>query len=1043
MRKCCWIFVVVIFLAGVCPAQRASRNSTKASRSAYSQLDNEQLAGELASLGMVELLQSLQTELGEGIKTISGRRLIVQTLVTQAQAAQDPDKRDKLLDKAITVQRGIAAELGKVKKPTPTQELQLLRSRLRLAELIGQYRAEPYALRCMYLQGSQADRLELARLTKQASKLLAEVNATIRKKLQDWNLQLKVYVKVGPSAEQLQQESRYRSGWVYFHQAMSMAPGEAKSILLNRAISAVESYALDDSDEFGVRDWSLLLMGMSFREMGEYDKAAGYLSRAASARSSGANLHLQAKFELARNLIECGRALCTADPKAPKEGQAKFDQAVKAVEDFKKTGYKEGKDWQLVTDIKRAMLLNYLYETRAECTAEPKKKKQYRAEAQKPFYELLKTHTEPDVQLYIFDTIAMKYRGDKDAERLSTVVQMSLAMLELSREDAKSIKKADELLGKVLSQNDEASRSLHPLALWKRAFLRNSQRDNRGAAGMFIQLARDFPKHKYAYRAALYAVQSYYGVIEERRRSRELIAPGLRKGFVAAMELLLGNSDWSAKPEAFKWYFDLGWQYEKLAESAESDKQKYEALKKAIAAYNKVPANQVNYMAARNFSLGIEVQLLDTLDAAKADTVGRKVIARLKKYSAEAQRRSDAMAAAGNKAQAEELCNWAASAAFNAAKVRYEKLGQKQVALKELAEVQQNKKWAQTTVAPMVAEYRIRKLVEDERTDEAINEVEKFRKQYPRMAQELIQLVVEQIQTRIAELKDDPARQDALSKYKQVYLSFSKLMYERSEQRKLPIEQMIPVKRMLADALLVAGGEANVNKAKAMIEECVKYEQKQRAAAYKVIEEATAKQLAAAKAAHGNFDKLLSRAEAYSGMLRNEGIDAKSISSARAVQFAIEIYKKLIKDIENETNPKEHEKLLAQKPKALQQVYDSLVAAIRTHEKKVKASVPMDANNLHLQARIQRGLKQYKKAVDTYNKLVGGIDKNRHEKLYWSLQLELCECTLEGFSKDKDIMEKLRVKIRQLMEIEADGGNMGGLRKKYLEIRRRVEAIGK
>ena len=1042
MRKGCWIVVVIMFLAGVCPAQQATRKSTPASRSAYSKLDNEQLAEELAGLGMVELLQALQAELGDAGKTISGRRLIVQTLISQAQAAQDPDRRDKLLDKAITIQQGIAGELGKIKKPTLSQDLQLLHSRLKLAELIGQSRAEPYALRCMYLQGSQADRLELARLTKEASKLLAEVNSTLRQKLQEWNINLKVYVKIGPAAEQLQQEARYRSGWVYFHQAMSMAPGEAKSLLLNRAISAVESYALDKSDEFGVRNWSLLLVGMSFREMGEYKRAANYLSQASAAKAAGGNLRLQAKFELARNLVEWGRALCTGDLKAPQEGQAKFDQAVKAVDAFKKTGYEQGKDWQLTTDIKRAMLLNYLYETRAECTAEAEKKKQYRAEAQKPFYELLKTHTDPDVQLYIFDTIAMKYRGDKDAEKLSTVVQMSMAMWELSHEDAASVKKADELLNKVLSQKDEASRGLHPLALWKRAFLRNSLRDNRGAAGMFMQLARDFPKHKYAYRAALYAVQSYYGVIEERRRSRELIDPGLRSDFVAAMELLLGNSDWSAKPEASKWYFDLGWQYEKLAASAGSDKQRHEALQKAIVAYNKVPADQANFMAARNFSLGIEVKLLDTLGAAQADSRSRKVITRLKEYSAEAQRRSEAMTAAGNKLQADELCKWAASAAFNAAKVRYEKLGQKQAALKELAEVQQNKKWAQTPVAPMVAEYRIRKLVEDEHTDQAINEVEKFRKQYPERAQELIQLVVEQIQIRIAELRDDASRQDVLLKYKQVYLSFAKLVYERTEQRKLPIEQMIPVKRMLADALLVVGGEANVNKAKAMVEECVKYEQKQRAVAYKEIEEATAKRLTAAHAAKAEFDKLVSRAEAYFTVLRNDGIDEKSISSARAVRFAIGIYKKLLKDIENETNPKKHEELIGRKPKALQQMYDSLVAAIQTHEKKVKAFVPMNANNLHLQARIQRGLKQYKEAVDTYDKLVGGIDKNRHEKLYWSLQLELCECTLEGFSKNKDMMEKLRVKIRQLMEIEAQGGNMGGLRKKYLEIRRRAEAVG-
>ena len=190
------------------------------------------------------------------------------------------------------------------------------------------------------------------------------------------------------------------------------------------------------------------------------------------------------------------------------------------------------------------------------------------------------------------------------------------------------------------------------------------------------------------------------------------------------------------------------------------------------------------------------------------------LITRLKAYSGDAaqeiakvQRQIGALPEKEKKLWQDHIAglkDWAAEAEFQAAVIKYEELTQgmkppdrertEKEALQDIREV--IRKWPDTAVRRTAYEFEIRKLIERGQTAEAIEKVRDFKGRYPEQAEQLIQLVVQQIKVRIDRLrkriKKAVTQQDLaqyrsdLQRYQVAYASFAEDLYQASEA--LPVD---------------------------------------------------------------------------------------------------------------------------------------------------------------------------------------------------------------------------------------------------------------
>ena len=104
----------------------------------------------------------------------------------------------------------------------------------------------------------------------------------------------------------------------------------------------------------------------------------------------------------------------------------------------------------------------------------------------------------------------------------------------------------------------------------------------------------------------------------------------------------------------------------------------------------------------------------------------------------------------------------------------------------------------------------------------------------------------------------------------------------------------------------------------------------------------------------------------------------------------------------------------------------------------IKATFAIDAANIQGLARAHRQLKQYDEALKRYRDLVNGIDPSEHPALYWSSQLERCQCFAEAFGDDPEAMKKLVTLIRQL---KIEDPKLGGLYGRFNVIQGRATRL--
>jgi len=1012
-----WILLAVVLPTAALVLPAAARAQSDDGKSAYDELDTRKLAEKLSQMGMNELLDALiERERSGAADPLDVQKLRAEALIGRGRSAA-VGERDDLLRRAAPLMEEIVKSLKGDSQPE--RVLEYYSYKLRLAQLWGVWMTEPYAQRLIFLTGGASDRQRVIELTSRALPLLDELRVEIPDTLETWRGDMKMLVVEVPELEDFRRLTAYRGAWIRFYRGLALPEGDDdRRRLLREAILAVAPFVSGETAT-GVKHWSQLLTGMARMERHDHDGAEEMFRLVASPDVKDVSLRLQAMFVSAKNLVEKTRFEHDDRKASASEVERGFSEAMEGIANFHAEGMELlGETGAMKVDFNRALLLHYCCETWASCVEEDKAKLALEVKAQQALLEFATKYRAPGVQDSFFDIIYQKYRDRKDAENLNSMILLAVAGHELAEGTPEDVEHAIARLEEIRSRKDEISRMVMPMALWRLAIARNERRENVPAGELFLRIARDYPQHELAPPAARNAVISYHGVIRERESEGKAVSWKMRLAFIEALELLLTRR--GDDPETAEWWYDLGWQHERVAlEEADWTEQVAHMLQ-AVVAYEKTPSGQPEYMQARYMALRLRAKLLDESASPEAkDPANREAAGLLRPYTDTGTLRSKLLeysrtaaekARQATGAEKSELMRWGAEAAFQASVIEYDNLGMKAEALGRIALLPSA--WPGTPVLRSVAEFEIRKLVEQGEVGQAIEKVENFRRQYPDEASELLSLVLENVRGRIGEMHRRAEMADELKRYREVYLSFARDLYTRAEQSQADPQQLYRLRQMYADALLE---NAQADEALELFQKCAAEDEAQRTRETHRIEQEFEGKRRALAAAGRNVPRLEDLAESH----RKQALQLGLAETAEMAGL-----RHALRQLKETEDVELRRRKAADVTRALKAAYDSLEQAIRN-------SLPVDANNVRGLARCYRAKKQYADALKQYLALVRGLDASRHPTLYWEAQLEYCQTVLEGFAGDKDAMERLLIRIRQL---QLEDGNMGGLRGKFMTV---------
>jgi len=977
-----WL-IGAIALFCCCPAILADSDQR---RGAYSHMEAGKLSEQLSAMGMFELLEAYAVELGDA--EVAEKALVRGKMARVSGGGITAGERERLIDEAIFTLRRLC------ERAKPAEDADLLeefRLRLQLIEAQGIVKARPLAVRLMYLQAGQGDRVELAKLTSPMVGQSEDLARSLDDALIDWRADLTKLVTILPELDSLAQQLRYKSAWVRFYYAMTLPVGDEKTRLLDKVISDVHVFASGDEGT-QVKYWAALLTGMATRELGQHQVADRLLQAVASSKASSA-VRLQAMFEVSRNLTEWGR----------------YEQALVAAGQLKGVAIPLPERKRLEIEVQSAVLESYAHEKWAEAENE-NRNGAHSVARQRALLAFLKTHEgDAAITQAFLQMIAGRRDSSDDLHATSSLTLLAKATQQISdggKEDPSGF--AERRLRTVLARSDEVSVALHPEATWRLAVLMNDRRRNLEASRLFLQLAKSFPGHRLALRSAKNAVYSLNGVIEARRQAGLAIAANLREDFAAAIEVLLGK--WSDREDLAKWHFDLGLQYETLA--GRSD---YELMAKGVEAYGRLGEQMDEYLQARHRSLELQFMLLEGPESYRPSA--EELVSMLDGYSV-----SVGIAAKKEKDPhiARTMRNWGAMAEFRAAVIVYDMLGQEVLGLDRLRRAAE--RWADTDILPSVWEFEINKLLARERTDEAIKRVDAFSERYPDRGMSLMRLVVEQVRKRLEQMRLSSADQERLDAYRRAFDRFGEKLFADAQAKGIAGEQMYLVLQIRAQSMLAVG---RAEEAIRLFQKAVAYDAQRRLQRQQEIDDEIDLKVRAARSIGGDLDFARTQADQYFAMIDKDKLSAAAqgvgIRLADALAFS--------------DKAREDEDL----QERLKVASDALVEALEDLRRRRKRAIATDAvNYLHL-ARAYGDMGQYGEALKHYRSLAAGIDVSKNPDLYWSVQLDRCACLLKAFGDDKDQLKRLEVLIRQLAMTDPQ---MGQLRDRFEAIVSKARLAG-
>ncbi len=853
-----------------------------ARKSAYdTSIDTDRLVQTLDSLGMTELQDELYRELqaagGGGAEMLMGA---ARRKIAAAKAQHTPLRRNALLDEAVAILRKAVAKYTSDAKAASDETararttIKRWRAELLMAVTDALTRGEPYANKLLFLQGAQADRKALAAATATAAIGVRDLTTEIEDMIPEWRGNMRIWIVVAGEVKGLFNETKYRAAWIRLYHGMAAA----KQADLRAARNLGEEF-LSPRFNAAIRNPALLLVARALREAGEHAGAARMLTRLLAARVDASG-KINAHFEHVRNLIEHGRALA----RSGKGGDEKYTAVPQALNAFRTQGHavaKKDEDMHRRVDLLATLAEHYFHETRAatERKRAPAKAAEYDKKAQQALLGFLKKYNEEVVQNAFYEIIYRKYRDRKDYKKLSSVVLLAVASHEFGLGEqqkgkggeAPALDKAQKILAEVCSRTDEVTKThVRPLALWMLAFVYNYKNDSFKSAENFALLAKEYPDHEKAYKAATNARKTidYYYKRAERK------ADNLRALYIQVFKIYCEGEKWRDKPEVLPWNFQFAEAYEYFCKKAKGaaehavaqasnaardlaqakgrldeakDAKAKAVVQREVTAmegklaplaakaaslrkgaitmcinvagiYERVPESEkthMEHMQARQRALQYRTFALELLPRdGQGDDIKLKgaamILARQQEEYSDAALRAVPDVEKSDKAASVHLKNWGADALFLAAKLwlDYGDGKQDDKAMRALDTLRE--KWSDTLAFSKSEDLRIRRLVYSGQIDKAIAALFAFLDRYPDLGEVLLRMVITQIQQRIDRLEGLPGEdnEDKYKKYVADYVKLAEKLHDRVKDKPLSDPQCYAITQTVADAMMKNGQHA-------------------------------------------------------------------------------------------------------------------------------------------------------------------------------------------------------------------------------------------
>jgi hypothetical protein len=1034
IRRTLWAACLGLALTMWAPLARAQEGE-------LDQLDPTELADDLQRMGMTELLEELVRR-SEGGEDVQARRMLAKATLARASSPQTPpSRRDELLASAIATLR----EVAEASKPKTRGDYKALEEhyadRLELIRAIGRVRIEPEAQRLMFLSGSRLDRQAVATHAGQASELVDDLSADLETTIADLQeLGLKGIMKMGRFRDELQRQLNYHGGWIRFYHGMALVADGNDAVRrerrreLQQAIVSLSPF-LDDPGS-GVQDWAVLVTGMARREKGEHERAHELLARALNGERSSGDVRAQAAFQLSRNHTEWGDWLLDrakvlreggqvgeADG-AVKEAEKNFQAARKQADEFVRV-YREVRGdspaARAFADMYKTLLVSHAWDTWALATDDEARRVELREKSQQALMGFLERSEDPAVQRYFLQLVAGKFRGRSDWDQLPAVVVYAVGAKEFieayaepadSPERKAGMEKALELAEKVLARERSLASAVIPQARKLRAdAMQILGKDPSLAARNYLDAARELLAKDADDPQALISASNACKVY--RRAVAESPSPKLREEFVGALRFLLSAKDGAWARREPRWWFDLGWQLERLGRSDE-----------AIEAYRNVDPARPEYMQARYRALNVR---LAGVRAGKGGQADARALARdFTTFAGDARKR---MPATDDPKRKRDLRDWGAEAEFRAAQVLAEHADDTPQALALMDRLRNEPAWQGSEVIQWAGAYRIQKLVEAERVDEAIREVEAYRSEYgDEEARGLIREVIRVVRRQIRRLQQQRGDARKLADLRAVYYRFARTLYEQSEGAS--DARRYAMKQMLADATLERGWALQDNeppKAREAFQDALKLfgeldktDAAQREKRKEAIRSEFDRKLSTVRSAEGNVSRTTALAEQHLASLSEMGIRPETIRTSVPLEDGI-------KEVRGTTDPDVQARLGAE-------LSSRLVRFLEEVRQRRLSMVEVDGANLLGLARAHAALGNSEEARDLYATMVQGMPRGSEQ--YWQVQYEYIALLAKVHEDDPEVRGKLVTKIKQLGYVDPQ---MGGMKLRFDRLRRLLE----
>ncbi len=1044
---CMFFSLVLCFIFA--PSVSAQQNPN----SPYRKMNRESLSLALQKMQMGVLLEALADESGDNA-------LKIEALIIQAKTADEED-RYKLLTAAAELVKQQGQRLADVIRNSQVEErdefenavIDFYKARLLYINILVPYRTQPYVERMTYLLGGDEDRRALGELTAEALERAIKMEAALDKILADSRDPSKVtrQVYLVPELENIQKRLEYWSAFIRYYNAISQPryipdPGQAalkvnrsRINLLEKAKNTISLFA-SDPDLQDIHSDAKLLQGQCDRELEEFDQAAKLFEWLAGLDGKEV-FFVEASFTEVRNLIEWG-AFLVRDGKLAEGGQ-KMTQAQKILNAFIAKAQAKKLQTPLGIDVKKMVLEYYLHQEWADALRTARKDDLaavQNREIQDVFKNFLAKYKDPAIRVAVGELFRKKFEGTKDLTKLDPGVVLMLADLELA--EAKKLQgqanPADlsaDVKKKIAGHCDKAETmyqfiinlkntspevaDIIPDALWGMGELHVLKLDNFQAAEMFRELVRQYTQNPRAYLAAINAVKINNELINLLEQAGQAVPRKRRLEYAESLRVMLEN--WGDKPEASQYYFDLAYTCGKLAEGAESDEAFRAFLAEGIRNYEKVPSDSELARWAMYEALDLKYkQLMNTPRPDKAQAV--KLMNQLNRYGVNIH---DLWRRTNDAEKKLDWGVWGSQCEFHSQIIAGELLGNRDAALAAIEKLPQ--RWPGTAVLEEAREYAIRQRVERGDVDKAIQQLNTFEKEYgSAKAEGLMELVISKIRQAISQRRTSSQETGDLKKFRQAYLRFAETIY-RTQIKNATEGKKNQITAMLADALVQSGTPENASRALALYDELQKIDQASQARQHQEITAIIDRQLEFISNSSRNTAAARTLSSQLQDTIKTLKMEGWRSSSLLAVKYAM---RKL------ETKPGQTPEEIKTNTQAnVQSAFEAITRAYQTLKSAMKRKVSVDANIILGMARCYRILKKYPQAIAEYRKLAVGLTPEAGHTMYWETQLELCECILDAYGNSPREMERLRIFIGQLRDID---DNLGG--REYLGRFGKIEA---